>query len=227
MALKPTVRILHNLARSGGTIISRCLGCMDGVALLSEIHPTRGLFDPAQQARDWYGIKAPSGLGFVDTIAAIETECRARGLALVLRSWDYVDFMPNPWICTTPPMRSMLAEALTSELETLGYSVNSVRLIRAAAPTWASMQKFLHPEQMPSELDFYRGWASYTYSRDWRADYEGFVEHPYMTMSRLCDNLCLPFDKQFLAKWHGYRNVTGDIASFDRTEIGPRNRRES
>ncbi len=38
-AAPPVVRLVHHLARSGGTLISRCLGCMSGVLLLSEIHP--------------------------------------------------------------------------------------------------------------------------------------------------------------------------------------------
>ena len=33
------IRLIHNLQRSGGTIISKCLGAQEGVVLLSEIHP--------------------------------------------------------------------------------------------------------------------------------------------------------------------------------------------
>ena len=33
------IRLIHNLQRSGGTIISKCLGAQDDVVLLSEIHP--------------------------------------------------------------------------------------------------------------------------------------------------------------------------------------------
>ena len=34
-----TIRLIHNLPRSGGTIISKCLGAQKDVILLSEIHP--------------------------------------------------------------------------------------------------------------------------------------------------------------------------------------------
>ena len=33
---RPTLRLVHHMARSGGTLISKCLGCMTGVLLLSE-----------------------------------------------------------------------------------------------------------------------------------------------------------------------------------------------
>ena len=33
------IRLIHNLQRSGGTIISKCLGAQENVILLSEIHP--------------------------------------------------------------------------------------------------------------------------------------------------------------------------------------------
>ena len=34
-----TIRLIHNLPRSGGTIISKSLGAQKDVVLLSEIHP--------------------------------------------------------------------------------------------------------------------------------------------------------------------------------------------
>ena len=45
------------MARSGGTLISRCLGCMDKVVLLSEIHPLGGsVHNPLLQAYEWFGL---------------------------------------------------------------------------------------------------------------------------------------------------------------------------
>ena len=33
------IRLIHNLPRSGGTIISKCISAQKDVVLLSEIHP--------------------------------------------------------------------------------------------------------------------------------------------------------------------------------------------
>jgi len=32
-AARATLRLIHHMARSGGTLISKCLGCMSGVVL--------------------------------------------------------------------------------------------------------------------------------------------------------------------------------------------------
>jgi len=36
---KPKLWVLHNMPRSGGTLLSKCLGSMSEHILLSEIHP--------------------------------------------------------------------------------------------------------------------------------------------------------------------------------------------
>ena len=60
-----TIRIIHNLPRSGGTIISKSLGVQKDSVLLSEIHPDgqkvrdamgveTNLGDPLYQFQNWY-----------------------------------------------------------------------------------------------------------------------------------------------------------------------------
>ena len=59
-----TIRLIHNLPRSGGTIISKSLGAQKDVILLSEIHPKgveiskkfgakTPIFDPIFQSQKW------------------------------------------------------------------------------------------------------------------------------------------------------------------------------
>lgn len=217
--MKPTLRILHNLARSGGTIVARCLASMDGVALLSEIHPDHGIFDPAKQAREWYGIDVPTGLGFVDTIAAIETACRAHRQALVLRSWDHIDYMPSQWRADALPMHSTIAEALAPRFE-----LRRAAVIRDARAMFASLRRFLPEEHCPQPGAFARGHQAFfamALGTVAIVSYPAFVKHPEASMQVLCDGLGLTYDGGFVTKWQRYRNVTGDLASFDRTDIGP------
>ena len=74
---KPPLRIVHNLARTGGTLICRCLGSMKGVAVLSEIHPMAAhLMNPVAQAREWFGLLSEQDfargvIGFEDAIELI------------------------------------------------------------------------------------------------------------------------------------------------------------
>ena len=71
---RPHIRIIHMMARSGGTIIAKCLGVMSGVVMLSEVHPAVATlmhqpnkrnqhalcvlwsFDPLRQADQWFGL---------------------------------------------------------------------------------------------------------------------------------------------------------------------------
>jgi len=49
------------MARSGSTLMCKCLGCMEGVALLSEQHPKAwNLFNPLTQAEAWFQLITPS-----------------------------------------------------------------------------------------------------------------------------------------------------------------------
>ena len=59
-----TLRLIHNLPKTGGTIISKCLGAQKNVTLLSEIHPKGQeirdkmnansiIADPIYQAYKW------------------------------------------------------------------------------------------------------------------------------------------------------------------------------
>ncbi len=112
-ANKPTIRLLHQLGRSGGTVISKCLAVMDGTVLLSEVHPhnheilqkkgRRNLqFMPLVQAQSWFGLVSNDDVlrfrrdgmpeGFLGEIGFIERQCTQRGLNLVLRDYNNLDF---------------------------------------------------------------------------------------------------------------------------------------
>lgn len=55
------LRIVSNLPRPGSTLISRCLGCMEGVVLLSEIHPRGAAIDERFEAASI--VHAPGAAG--------------------------------------------------------------------------------------------------------------------------------------------------------------------
>ena len=98
---KPVLRLIHNLARSGGTLIGRCVGAMAGVALLSEIHPRGNKhFNPVRQAHEWYGLLTRDDIdwfdsdepkSYPDAIRRIVTRAEERGDALVIRDWAHLD----------------------------------------------------------------------------------------------------------------------------------------
>jgi len=218
MTGKPTIRILHGLARTGGTIVSRCIGCMSGVALLSEIHPTlcHEWNNPRTQAREWYGVDVQVGLPFVDTVAALEEAFRARGLALVLRSWDFVDYVPSRHN-VAPAMLSTLVETLRERFE-----LREAWLTRTPANMLASLRLFMPDDDVLTDAGFAAGYAAYNAKSGVpRVSHEMFCEHPRFAIDAICAGLGLTVDPGWPDKWQRYVNVTGDIENqLARTVIG-------
>ncbi len=219
---RPRLRILHNMARSGGTLISRCLACMEGVALLSEIHP-RGteIFNPLSQAMSWFGLPQPRDIlalrevgpvHFDDVIALIHARARQHGLELVLRDWSHLDFLGVPLI-SDPPFRSLLAEVLGGRFELLRLAT-----VRHPFDQWLSCANFpsiadhLVPEafmagcrrfaELACEVGFVR--------------FEDFCEDPATAMAHICSGLDLPLDPAFVDKQAGWIRITGDSPAYGR-----------
>ena len=106
---------MHNLPRTGGTIISKCLGAQKDVALLSEIHPNGNeiwkklkkpsapdtpIFDPIYQAKEWNGLFnvneyemiKNSNFDFLKKIELIYEKAEENNKNLIIRDWAFVDF---------------------------------------------------------------------------------------------------------------------------------------
>ncbi|WP_112478442.1 hypothetical protein [Vibrio variabilis] len=63
---KPTIRVIHHLACSGGTLVSKCISAMPNVYLLSEIHPFTelgmDLDNPSYRPTDLISLSKFSGI---------------------------------------------------------------------------------------------------------------------------------------------------------------------
>jgi hypothetical protein len=227
---KPPIRILSNLARAGGTLVSRCLGAMDNIALLSEIHPLgTHIFNPLAQAQDWHNLMQPEDssrqYNFIETIQLIEQRCRASGRTLVIRDWAHLDFIGVPFL-ERPSYHNQLNEALTSIFDVMQYS-----LVRHPADQWLSTARL---KVMEGHLDLDAFLAGYQKFAEQAAAsgfmrYEDFTREPVAQMERLCRHLQLDFDAGFINKWQKNRHVTGDTSGMSRGsgfgEINPLQRR--
>ena len=108
------IRILHQLPRSGGTIINRCLGSMNKVIMLSEIHPQlislhRPSFHPLVQASEWFGLLRDEDKPLLDArqerltlsysgiIDLLQRRAIERKSLLVIRDFNHPDFIPTPY----------------------------------------------------------------------------------------------------------------------------------
>lgn len=208
---KPVIRIISNLPRSGGTLLGRCIGCMNGITLLSEIHPNGSTFyNPLDQAREWYGMldasEARGAASFGEAISLIHARTAERGSSLVIRDWAHLDYIGYPFL-ENPPFRSLLAEALSAR-----FHVLETALIRHPADVWISLNKLPAMQGLPLDT-FLRGYHNYVSQRINSSfiRYEDFTRNPDITMRTLCNMLELPFDSTFSEKWQDYDKVTGAV----------------
>jgi len=214
---KPPVRLLANLARAGGTLVSRCLGAMDNIVLLSEIHPLgTHIFNPQAQAHDWYNLltadEANRQYNFNDAIRLIEERCRASGRTLVIRDWAHLDFIGVPFL-EKPVYRNQLQVALAGDFDTMQYS-----LVRHPADQWLSTTRLKVLEgrlDLDAFLAGYRRFAEHAAASDFMR-YEDFTREPAAQMEQLCRKLRLEFDPGFINKWRTNNHVTGDTSGMSR-----------
>ncbi len=219
---RPTVRILHNLARAGGTLVSKCLGCMDRIVLLSEIHPQGGkYFNPVTQAHQWHKLlnaedreklKEAKNVDFTDGIKLIQSRCRQRGDELVIRDWGHLDFMAVPFLARAG-FRSLLADALGA-----GFELRRISLVRHPVDEWLSLSKLAVVQGKLSLEMYLRGYLHFAKQGlgTGFVRYEDFTREPVWQMKVICEKLQLPFDESFMEKWYDYKKVTGDTSSQSR-----------
>jgi hypothetical protein len=228
----PRVAVVHQMARTGGTLVNRCLGSMRGILVLSEVHP----FDPqrklTRQAATWFGLLSEDDLSwlravsvgdplaaFADIVVRLAERSAAQDLRLVLRDWSHLDFLGVPFVWD-PPMRLSTEAALRECCE-----LSQAFLVRHPLDQYASSasRPGMAPHLTPARfLAAYRAFARIAAERGFQR-YEDLVASPERELRGLCDRLGLPFDAGFQERWRDYDKLTGDSAGpsrgFSRQEI--------
>jgi len=213
------IHIIHNMARSGGTLICKCIGCMDRILLLSEIHPLgTSLFNPLKQANEWFHLLKPKDvarlknktrLEFVEAISLIDRRCRQRGKTLVLRDWAHLDFTGIPFL-QKPPYRFLLSDALRER-----FTIHKAAIVRHPVDQWLSLRKLAIMQgkiSLPLFLKGYRKYAEKCADMDY-IKYEDFTEAPEALCARLCQMLHIDYDPEFIRRWMHYKTITGEVTS--------------
>ena len=228
------IRLLHQLARSGGTLVNRLL-LAQGVAVLSEVHPLGwATLDPLAQARDWFALigdddlQGRDALPYAEAIALIAGRAGRRRHPLLIRDWSHLDFMPIG-MGLKPAQRSVQAEMLADRFDLL-----RVATIRHPLDQWLSLAAMLAAEGRPPRQADLEAWLDGMAGFAAMAAETGFVRYEEITadpaggIEALCRKLDLSFDAARLEGWRETTHfstgaVPGRAASSAAIErLGPR-----
>lgn len=217
------IRIIHTLGGCGGTILSRCVGVLPDVALLSEVNPGSvnlfPRFHPLFQDSAWLHLLdaaqseyfSKKDLGMVDTfrelVGAFHDRATASGRHLVIRDYNYVDFVGVPFLLT-PPGSLMLYPALPLSISTV-----AVAFVRHPIDQWLSLCKHWQVRDALTPAAFCEAYDAFLIAlgttRVYR--YEDFVRNPATELRAMCRDLDLPFEASFIERFHHFDSVTGDM----------------
>ncbi len=218
---QPVHRILHHLGGAGGTLVSRCVGSMERVVLLSETHwagfNLKTAFNPLVQARKWWGLISeeeeqnlgyPPRIGYRATLELIRRRALASGRIMVIREWSHMDFLGVPLV-PDPPMRSTTAQVLS----TIG-PVHRIAQVRHPLSQWLTYRKMNSQLPLGVDLDvFLQAYLAFARmaSQVGFFRYEDFTRQPDATMAQICQTLAIPFDPSYVQRWNAYDKITGDV----------------
>jgi hypothetical protein len=242
MNSKPTLPLIHQLGRTGGTVICKCIGSMNKVALLSEIHPLgMSLYNPFIQANEWYKVFTEKDVEFINStefdfceaIQFIYEKLTAHNKIPVIRDLTHLDYYGIPYI-DNPQCKLLLAERLKKHFDL--YQFANVRHPIDQYISTKSLAVFSKDDRMniPMFLSGYLAFAKQAKSMGF-IRYEDFTLEPDNALQIMCAQLRIEFDPDYKDKWYLNTCITGDVDKGDNyasralreKEIVPLPRREA
>jgi len=227
--LQDTIRCLHHVACSGGSVISKCLAAMQGVCLLSEVNPLNryGIdFNPSNPLLLYEQTQGKAPLDaikntFRQQIDQVSLLSRSNNSALILRDHAHSDFFNG--------VRKSKDEApgLYGCLED-DYELISVITVRHPLDSYLALVSLGWDMQyQPNTFEEYC--ARYIDFLDCYPDapilkYEDFCIDPDSFMQNLCSSLFVDYDPGYRARF-GSVELSGDSGRRSISEIKPRGRR--
>ncbi|GFD91231.1 hypothetical protein KUL152_34570 [Tenacibaculum sp. KUL152] len=228
---KPKLRIIHHLACSGGTLISKCVAAQPNTFLLSELHPTTRLHmgggkpkflpsDVTTQAR-YANVPNVDELAwciFQSSIEITSKHVANLGGYLVVRDHTHSDFC----VGEKPESTSSIVRHLNSQFEIL-----SVATIRNPIDSYLSLVANNWEHFEPKGFDEYCKRVECFISGFQRSEiikYEDIVAKPLKYIRKLVNKLEIPYSDSFIDTFSAF-NVTGDSGRSGEV-ISPRQRRE-
>jgi hypothetical protein len=181
-------------ARSGGTLLNRCLGSLPNTVVVSEVSPiagggsTRYPRTVQEQAKAWYDIELAHA-DFTTSVCELNDVCARSNRRLIVREWTYAAYAACEANENTPPYKLVSLEALSAKC-----SVVSFAFIRDAVDVWISLGA---PNIDEFSGQYLRYAESLVRSRIRTFKYEGLCLDPDVMMAEICSHCGLEFSRSF------------------------------
>ncbi|MGQ8367489.1 hypothetical protein ACUNWE_19690 [Alteromonas sp. 1036] len=236
---KPTIRIIHHFACSGGTLVSKCVSALPNTFLLSELHPTSTLHiyseKPAFMPTDVITMSRHANIPdledlawkiFNANIAIANTHVESRGGHLVIRDHTHSDYcVGNKYV-----KRSSIVTNLEQD-----FNILRIATIRNPIDSYASLIKNGWEHHSPKGFEEYcKRFNSFVaeFNRHDIIKYEDIVRRPKYYIKRIARKLDLPYNDSFIDTFSAFK-VTGDsgrasekIEQRPRREMSPELKKE-
>ena len=205
-----SVILMICFARSGGTILNKCLGSLPNVVMLSEVNPVGGGWGKEglnsfttvkAQAKNWYQIDLNSD-DFVESILELEQKCEDSGKHLVIRDWSFVNFEMHEYNNCNPANRFLTLEELEGKCNVIPFA-----FIRDSIDVWIS-------RGTPKTEEFFDSYLSYVkeiLDKDIQIfRYEDFCRNSELTIKNICSYTGLKYSDSY-QNYASFENVNGDV----------------
>jgi hypothetical protein len=219
----PRLPVIRNLGGCGGTMLARVIAALPEVVLLSETNPRSaalysGYLNPVVQVRKWLPELASSistfdehELGyprrFGELLECLHSSVEELGLNLVVRDFNYVDFIGIPFVWPVPHDSSL-------DLAVAGrFFVSPIVLVRHPADQLASLRShhaiganLTAEHYLNSYFEFLRAMNGTPIFR-----YEDVATDPEAYFPVICSHLGIRWDLNALARFTSVDKITGNM----------------
>lgn len=209
--------VFYAFARSGGTLLNRCLGCMQGNLILSEVNPHASVIPVEEQARDWLHLLTDqqfrdlSQKSYGDKIAYLAVLAKEQNCHLILRDWVTANFLHH----VVPGQFSIVPSTVLEQpyyLSRYELAMQPIVITRQAADVYESITRtFKHLQNLSIEtfgnhyLAYARSVCSYPIFH-----YEQLCQEPEAIVQNICNALDIAFDASFIHRFSQFVQCTGD-----------------
>jgi len=211
------IRFLLALDGAGAPLVTRCLGSMSGVVMLSRVHPAaKNGNNPLEQAYKWFGLFEKSDIErlqkqsdwpYHEIIQMIAERAEKKNQILVIADRSHPDFVDDKPISELP---GIFLHPTVLEARMMP---KSVALIRHPVDQWIHLQNQLGPDAPGVEV-FLRGYRRFSDCLPGieTVRFEDFLADPASTLTTLCAQLDIPYNADWETGWNDYTTFVNEPA---------------